>query len=279
MRRTRPLGPLPAGTSTTSRPGHPAHAGDPQESCGYGQSTRPCARRLTILSLPPPPLHPPAHSQPPPSLRPPPLALVILRGPAAGRTLAPSPAKAGATTLTVGRKAGRDFHIPDTSVSEQHALFEWEARPPLTKHARAGPPASAADAAGGAWTLRDVGSTNGTLHNGEEVVREGGSHDLEEGDVLVLGRHTVAVVQVRKEEGEQVGGVGWLHIRGRAPRKPHPSLTSHRPSLSCPRSAPPSATTCPSPTPPTWRPPAWSSTPTPTPRWRWRACAPRCGRW
>ena len=169
MRRTRPLGPLPAGTSTTSRPGHPAHAGDPQESCGYGQSTRPCARRLTILSLPPPPLHPPAHSQPPPSLRPPPLALVILRGPAAGRTLAPSPAKAGATTLTVGRKAGRDFHIPDTSVSEQHALFEWEARPP-PHQARAGGAAGLGGRRGG----RGVDAARRGLHQRHPAQRGGG---------------------------------------------------------------------------------------------------------
>jgi pSer/pThr/pTyr-binding forkhead associated (FHA) protein len=72
-------------------------------------------------------------------------------------------------------------------VSEGHALLEWEARKK-----------------GGAWTIRDVGSSNGTRHNGEELVREGASHDLEDGDELMLGTHTVAVVEVcvRERGGE-----------------------------------------------------------------------------
>lgn len=117
----------------------------------------------------------------------PPLALRILRGPAAGRTVTPSAPPTSATSLALGRKPGRDLQIPDPGVSEGHALLEWEARKK-----------------GGAWTIRDVGSSNGTRHNGEELVREGASHDLEDGDELMLGTHTVAVVEVcvRERGGE-----------------------------------------------------------------------------
>ena len=113
-----------------------------------------------------------------------------MRGPAAGRTILPSTSTS--TSLTLGRKAARDLHIPDDSVSESHALLEWEVRKKVAS------PRTPADAAGGAWTIRDVGSSNGTRHNGEELVKEGASHDLEDGDELALGTKTVAVVEVRR---------------------------------------------------------------------------------
>jgi hypothetical protein len=101
--------------------------------------------------------------------------------------------------------------------------LEWEARPLKKRPARA---LSAAEAAGGAWTLRDVGSTNGTRHNGEDVVREGAAHDLEDGDVVWLGRHTVAVVQVRREEGGEERRVVSYAVSPPRPPLSHPPFST-----------------------------------------------------
>jgi len=147
-----------------------------------------------------------SHSRKPPSaypklqppFPPPPLSLLILRGPAKGTTISAPPAKRAATKLLLSRKPLGDLVIKDDAISERHALFEWQPRGGggggRKQPAR---PLTATEAARGAWTIRDLGSSNGTLQNGEDVVREGASHDLEDGDELVLGKGTVVVVQVR----------------------------------------------------------------------------------
>ncbi len=67
--------------------------------------------------------------------------------------------------LSVGRLAGCEVALTwDTEVSRAHALLEQ---------------------AGGAWTVEDRGSSNGTLVN---AVRINGPHMLRDGDIVKLGR-------------------------------------------------------------------------------------------
>jgi two-component system, cell cycle response regulator len=64
--------------------------------------------------------------------------------------------------LTIGRDANAGLNLPDKGVSSQHALLEDR---------------------GGAWTLVDLGSTNGTAVNGARIVEV----DLKHGDKLAFG--------------------------------------------------------------------------------------------
>ena len=75
------------------------------------------------------------------------LSLEILDGPCSGTTFAPS-----GTQLAVGRTKASQIWIKDSAVSEKHAVFAWEQA---------------------AWTLRDMGSSNGTLVNGRALEGEG----------------------------------------------------------------------------------------------------------
>lgn len=52
---------------------------------------------------------------------------------------------------TLGRAQGSEINLPHEAISRRHALIEWQD--------------------GGFW-IQDVGSTNGTLVNGKEVVKE-----------------------------------------------------------------------------------------------------------
>ena len=69
-----------------------------------------------------------------------------------------------ASTL-VGRSRVADLHVADPRLSGQHALVRWT---------------------GGAWELRDLGSRNGTFHQGRRVAA-GERVTLSEGDRLGLG--------------------------------------------------------------------------------------------
>lgn len=69
-------------------------------------------------------------------------------------------------TLTIGRRAGSDVRIHDKTVSAQHARIEWLDHPVV---------------------IQDLDSTNGTFVNGTRVQR----HELSDGDVIHLGRHTL----------------------------------------------------------------------------------------
>lgn len=125
---------------------------------------------------------------------PPPFLLDIVHGPAADTHVRAPP---GTARLLLGRKKGPStaLHVPDDTVSEKHAEIVWEGRP--------------ASVGGGRFTITDLGSTNGTRLNGEEVVGNGPAHDLNEGDVLALGKGTVAIVSVRFDGGGEGGGEIW----------------------------------------------------------------------
>lgn len=71
-----------------------------------------------------------------------------------------------AKKVTIGRQSDNDLVIPDPGVSRHHAEIANE---------------------GGTCTIRDLGSTNGTVVNGT-VVRE---HRLQDGDRVTLGRTVV----------------------------------------------------------------------------------------
>ena len=70
--------------------------------------------------------------------------------------------------FTIGRRSGHDLVLPDGRVSRDHAVVE---------------------AASGGYRLRDLGSRNGTLLNGEPIAEA----DLSDGDRLAIGGFEVTV--------------------------------------------------------------------------------------
>lgn len=71
--------------------------------------------------------------------------------------------------FAIGRREGNDLVLPDASVSREHASIE--------------------QTADGTYRLRDLGSRNGTLLNGEAVTEA----DLADGDCLKVGGFEVRV--------------------------------------------------------------------------------------
>jgi len=100
-------------------------------------------------------------------------ALVVLSGAAVGRTI-----PLGADELVFGRDSSNPVCIPDEGVSRHHAALR-----PLPD---------------GLWEFRDLGSTNGTLVNGERIVRR----VLHDGDRLLVG-HTVLKFFAQAEVDEE----------------------------------------------------------------------------
>ena len=79
------------------------------------------------------------------------LHLELVEGPLAGTTL--TAAVEGGERYQVGRtRTSKSFQIKDSSISEKHAELVWR---------------------GGQWLLRDLGSSNGTFLNGEQLPEEG----------------------------------------------------------------------------------------------------------
>jgi len=99
--------------------------------------------------------------------------LVVLSGAAVGRTI-----PLGTDELVFGRDSSNHVCVPDEGVSRHHAALR-----PLPD---------------GLWEVRDLGSTNGTLVNGERVVRR----VLHDGDRLLLG-HTVLKFFAQAEVDEE----------------------------------------------------------------------------
>ena len=94
--------------------------------------------------------------------------LTISHGPGAGRRFF-----IGATAVTIGRDAQSDVHVDCTWVSRRHARIAWS---------------------GTEYIVNDLGSTNGTFVNGEQVA---GPSALKSGDLLQLGEQPKLVLQVR----------------------------------------------------------------------------------
>lgn len=74
------------------------------------------------------------------------------------------------TTTTIGRDSDSDLVLGDTFVSSEHATLVWNGR---------------------GWVLEDLGSTNGTRVNGDDVRRP---MAIKQGDVLEFGRVKVKLV-------------------------------------------------------------------------------------
>jgi two-component system cell cycle response regulator len=99
--------------------------------------------------------------------------LVVLSGATVGRAI-----PLGADELVFGRDSSNPVCIPDEGVSRHHAALR-----PLPD---------------GLWEVRDLGSTNGTLVNGDRTVRR----VLHDGDRLLLG-HTVLKFFAQAEVDEE----------------------------------------------------------------------------
>ncbi|MDJ0521211.1 MAG: FHA domain-containing protein [Planctomycetota bacterium] len=91
--------------------------------------------------------------------------LVIKQGPGVGRDHA-----LGAGECVVGRDAGATFTLEDNLASRRHFKVVAEA---------------------GAWYVEDLGSTNGTLVNGQRAQRQ----RLGDGDVIQAGNTRLTFVQ------------------------------------------------------------------------------------
>ena len=68
-------------------------------------------------------------------------------------------------TTTIGRRAGCDIVLPDNAVSRQHARIRRE---------------------GDRYSIADLGSTNGTLLNGEPLIKE---EPLQDRDEICVGTY------------------------------------------------------------------------------------------
>lgn len=98
-----------------------------------------------------------------------PMHLIITQGPGRGQRLV-----LGTDSVRLGRDPSCDLVIDDTRASRQHAEI--------------------APAGDGAWILRDHGSRNGTLVNGEVTTRS----ILEAGDVITIGECSMTVHAVQE---------------------------------------------------------------------------------
>jgi hypothetical protein len=87
------------------------------------------------------------------------LALTLLRGD--GTVI--SQFRLAGPTMTLGRRSSNDIPLPDLKVSRRHLRFDLN---------------------GGAWYLTDLGSTNGTRLNGQDLA---GRERLHPGDIIEVG--------------------------------------------------------------------------------------------
>ena len=74
------------------------------------------------------------------------------------------------TKVTFGRDSGNDIGMPDAALSRLHCVFSFEAE---------------------GWSLRDVGSSNGTFVNGRQIE----SHRLADGDRIAAGSSLLLFVR------------------------------------------------------------------------------------
>lgn len=97
------------------------------------------------------------------------ITLVVIAGPSTGTVHAVESA-----LVTLGRGPGVDIEFSDEAMSRQHAVIEY---------------------ADGALHVRDLGSTNGVACNGTVIQ----ATQLEHGDQLTIGEHTLQLLVEKKE--------------------------------------------------------------------------------
>ena len=95
-------------------------------------------------------------------------------GPARGAEYRAAP---GVRRMAVGRTRASLVWVKDSSVSERHAEVAW-------------------DEVEGVWRVRDLGSSNGTWLNGEEVLEGDPPRPLRDGDCLEFGPDSKASVSI-----------------------------------------------------------------------------------
>ena len=66
--------------------------------------------------------------------------------------------------ITIGRETGNDIMVQDINASRRHAELNLTAQ--------------------GIWTITDLGSTNGTIVNGQRVATQ----PLQAGDIITIGK-------------------------------------------------------------------------------------------
>ncbi|PNH05342.1 hypothetical protein TSOC_008410 [Tetrabaena socialis] len=105
---------------------------------------------------------------------PPRLRLVCTDGPCAGQTFDTDSLKS--FCFTIGRVKKAKMYMKDQAVSEKHAEVSWN---------------------GLSWTLRDVGSSNGSRVNGAKL-QPYRVHVLQAGEHVTFGTHTIATVELEE---------------------------------------------------------------------------------
>lgn len=102
------------------------------------------------------------------------LVIEVIEGPAKGTKFTPT-----ADKIQVGRTRSSQIYIKgDPAVSQKHASITWN---------------------GSAWQIVDLGSSNGTAVNDEDLDEDGDPTVLADGDVVSVGTDTTVVVSITKQ--------------------------------------------------------------------------------
>ena len=102
------------------------------------------------------------------------IVIEVVKGPSKGKVYRAGPNQ---NQLSVGRTKASLVHVKSPGVSEKHAEVVWS--PEKT-----------------AWCIRDVGSSNGTVVNGEQLEPETLVRPLKDGDRVKLGLQSELLIQV-----------------------------------------------------------------------------------
>jgi hypothetical protein len=111
------------------------------------------------------------------------LTLDVIQGPLLSGSLSSSITKEG-STFRIGRTKASKLQIKDETVSEKHGELKWNARK--------------------GWEIRDLGSSNGTSVNGEELA-EGAWRVVKTGDEVRIGETTVVRLAFWEEKADDAG--------------------------------------------------------------------------
>lgn len=90
--------------------------------------------------------------------------------------------------LTIGRAESNDLHIADTTISSEHAIIEPGEQ--------------------GSVCIRDLGSTNGILFQGDKI----SERRLQDGDIVMIGTHEFQFVHKLPEALQQTARIrkSWI---------------------------------------------------------------------